>query len=325
MLGRQVPTFLIAGLLLLVGVNVLMDHAPRAAPQAAAGSTEMLKRIRRDMVAQKGAMGGVPGAAGGVAASQHVAVAAGASTTASQFALPAPVILRPVKPVPGPASDAARALALANGGASKLPPPLNTLEPGTDIFVSFASASMAPFALNWVANLRRAGINEVLVGALDAEMYSICESNGIPTLTIDGKTIADRHAANLRFDYSAYKRMAALKVQFYTNILKLGFNVWACDADTAWMAHPAPFVNEYPMQYVDILTTTDCIDVEGDTRGGCWHVDHNTGLVYMRARPEVSRALRGTSASRPCRLSAVVGDAAMHPPRARSPSNSLYP
>jgi len=53
------------------------------------------------------------------------------------------------------------------------------------------------------------------------------------------------------------------------------------------MAHPAPFVNEYPMQYVDILTTTDCIDVEGDTRGGCWHVDHNTGLVYMRARPEV--------------------------------------
>ena len=78
-----------------------------------------------------------------------------------------------------------------------------------------------------------------------------------------------------------------VQVQFYTNILTLGFNVWACDADTAWMAHPAPFVNEYPMQYVDILTTTDCIDVEGDTRGGCWHVDHNTGLVYMRARPEV--------------------------------------
>ena len=54
------------------------------------------------------------------------------------------------------ASDEAKALAAANGGASQLPPPLNTLEPGTDIFVSFSSASMSPFALNWVANLRHA-------------------------------------------------------------------------------------------------------------------------------------------------------------------------
>jgi hypothetical protein len=224
MLGRQVPVLLVAGLLLLVGVNVLMDQAPRTAPQPAAGSTEMLKRIRRDLVAQRGAMDGAPGAASGVAASQRAAAAASASATASgaasPIALPAPVIFRPPMPVPGPASDAARALAQANGGASKLPPPLNTLEPGTDIFVSFSSASMAPFALNWVANLRRAGINEVLVGALDAEMYSICESNGIPTLTIDGKAIADRHAANLRFDYSAYKQMAAMKVRCLSEPLR---------------------------------------------------------------------------------------------------------
>ena len=24
-----------------------------------------------------------------------------------------------------------------------------------------------------------------------------------------------------------------------------------------------------------------------NTRGGCWHADHNKGLVYTRARPEV--------------------------------------
>ena len=30
------------------------------------------------------------------------------------------------------------------------------------------------------------------------------------------------------------------------------------------MGNPAPFVNEYPMGHVDIMTTTDCIDVEGD-------------------------------------------------------------
>ena len=76
---------------------------------------------------------------------------------------------------------------------------------------------------------------------------------------------------------------------FYTRILKMGFNIWACDADTGWMGNPVVFVNEYPMQHVDMLTTTDCIDLNGDTHGGCWHVDHNTGLVYMRSRPVVLR------------------------------------
>jgi len=183
MLGKQVPGLLLAGVLLLVVVNVFMDQTPtRQAAQPAAGSTEMLTRIRRDMVGQQRANGGTPGA---------VAVAVSADSTPA----PRPVgkvvmaggavavsplrplaILNPVRPVPGPASDAAKALAAKNGGASKLPPPLNTLEPGTDIFVSFASASMAPFALNWVANLQKAGINELLVGALDAEMCVSAEA-----------------------------------------------------------------------------------------------------------------------------------------------------
>jgi len=138
-----------------------------------------------------------------------------------------------------------------------------------------------------VANLRRAGLTTVVVGTLDAKMADICAAQGVDSLPIQAQAIANTHAANLRFDYGAYKRMAALKVAFYTRIIKMGFNVWACDADTGWMGNPHSFVNEYPMQHVDMFTTTDCIDVEGDTHGGCWHVDHNTGLVYMRSRPAV--------------------------------------
>ena len=85
-----------------------------------------------------------------------------------------------------------------------------------------------------------------MVGALDEGMTKICEEHGIPTLSIEANSIKNRGAANLRFDYSAYKRMAAMKVQFYSNILRLGFNVWACDADTAWMAHPAPSARVAP-------------------------------------------------------------------------------
>ena len=107
-------------------------------------------------------------------------------------------------------------------GGCALPPELRALKPGSDIFVSFASHSMAPFALNWVANLQKAGVHEYLVGALDEGMLHTCLAQGIPTLTLDGSTIKDRRSANLRFDYGAYKRMAALKVAFYKRILELG-------------------------------------------------------------------------------------------------------
>ena len=93
-----------------------------------------------------------------------------------------------------------------------MPAQLRAMCKGSDLFVSFSSASMAPFALNWIANLRRAGLLQVLVGALDEKMQVICKEQGIAALPIQGESIAKRSSANLRFDYGAYKRMAALKV-----------------------------------------------------------------------------------------------------------------
>lgn len=59
MMGRQVPTALLAGVVLLVCINLLMDRgapATRAvaasAQQQPVGSNEMLTRIRRDLAAQ---------------------------------------------------------------------------------------------------------------------------------------------------------------------------------------------------------------------------------------------------------------------------------
>ena len=37
----------------------------------------------------------------------------------------------------------------------------------------------------------------------------------------------------------------------------------------------------------DVAIATDCIDIPGDNRSPLLHCDFNTGLVYLRARPEV--------------------------------------
>lgn len=64
-----------------------------------------------------------------------------------------------------------------------LPAQLRQLRRGTDIFVSFASSSMAPFALNWVANLRKSGVKTQLLGTLDDKMLTICKDQGIMVRT----------------------------------------------------------------------------------------------------------------------------------------------
>ena len=79
--------------------------------------------------------------------------------------------------------------------------PLKRYRPGSDIFVSFASGSMAPFALNWVANLRKAGIDEVLLGSLDDSMLKIAAEQvvvGGAVMLVDAAASALTTASALR-------------------------------------------------------------------------------------------------------------------------------
>ena len=128
-----------------------------------------------------------------------------------------------------------------------------------------------------------------MVGALDEGMTKICEEHGIPTLSIEANSIKNRGAANLRFDYSAYKRMAAMKVQFYSNILRLGFNVWACDADAIFVTDPRPMMQTAPWTHADIAIAPDCIAIPEDAR-------HRNGVENVIFAALAFLALVGLSA-----------------------------
>jgi len=78
-----------------------------------------------------------------------------------------------------------------------------------------------------------------------------------------------------------------LKVGFYRELLSFGFNVWACDADAVFINDPRAMMREHPWSLADIAIATDCIDIPSDNRYPLTHCDYNTGLVYMRSRPEV--------------------------------------
>ena len=173
----------------------------------------------------------------------------------------------------------------------KLPGNLRNLPEGTDIMVTFATGSVATMASNWVATVRKAGVQEVVIGALDQQMMDACEAHNVPCVKIEGgevsQALAKRSAANVRSDPALYPKMSVLKVGFYRELLSFGYNVWACDADAVFMNDPRSMMREKPWDLADIAIATDCIDVPGDTAFPLLHCDFNTGLIYMRARPAV--------------------------------------
>jgi hypothetical protein len=173
----------------------------------------------------------------------------------------------------------------------RLPENLRNLPRDTDIMVTFATGSVATMACNWVATVRTAGVREVLIGALDAEMMAACEREAVPCILIEGgevtRALASRSAANVRSDPAIYPKMSVLKVGFYRELLSFGYNVWACDADAVFANDPRAMMREEPWVRADVAVATDCIDVPSDRRYPLLHCDFNTGLVYMRSNPDV--------------------------------------
>ena len=173
-----------------------------------------------------------------------------------------------------------------------LPESVRNLPNGSDLVITFATGSVATMALNWASAARKAGVNDILIGALDELMMNECAKANQPCVLIRGGNISrllsqDGAAQNLRSRPSLYPKMSVLKVGFYRELLSYGYNVWACDADAVLVGDPRPLMREPAWQGAHIAAATDCIDIPLDNRSPLLHCDLNTGLVYMRATPEV--------------------------------------
>jgi len=156
--------------------------------------------------------------------------------------------------------------------------------------VTFATGAVSTMAVNWVETVRRVGVKEVLIGALDEQMMTACEAAGVPCVLVRGGGMQEelkKCGGNMRKCPAIYPLMSVLKVGFYRELLSFGYNVWACDADAVFVNDPRPMMREAPWDLADVAIATDCIDVPGDTRYTLLHCDFNTGMVYLRARPPV--------------------------------------
>ena len=173
-----------------------------------------------------------------------------------------------------------------------LPASVRRLPKGSDLIITFATGSVSTMALNWAATARKAGVEEILIGALDEQMMKECARANQPCVLIRGGSLSDQlttdgAAQNLRSRPSLYPKMSVLKVGFYRELLSYGFNVWACDADAVLVGDPRPLMRLPEWKDAHVAAATDCIDIPLDNRSPLLHCDLNTGLVFMRSTAEV--------------------------------------
>jgi len=176
--------------------------------------------------------------------------------------------------------------------------PFESLDPRELVHATFVSDGFHEFMLNWHAHVKRLGIRNVVVAALDEATYATCARHAIAcyshrslrythgVVATGGSPLHDANAS-VTLNATAFQQIGALKTQFLLTLLKRGLRVLVSDVDVVWLRDPAESYFDATdgaatAAAADIAVSTDCLSAidEAKTRG-CWHMQFNTGIMYV--------------------------------------------
>jgi hypothetical protein len=130
------------------------------------------------------------------------------------------------------------------------------------VIVTWANDHYRDFARSWVGNLRALGLDNFMVGAMDADLYAFLTEEGVPTWLMGSRDIA---AGTVERDFGwgtkTFHQMGRDKIRLIRDLTRVdGVDVLISDIDTAWLRDPVPFFRRYPT--ADMLVSTDQLKSE---------------------------------------------------------------
>jgi len=119
------------------------------------------------------------------------------------------------------------------------------------VMVTWANNHYYDFVNNWVYNVKKLGITNFMVGAMDTELLKKLVDDDIPTFAMQsGLTVNDFGWGSPNFH-----KMGRKKIDLIRDFTLMGFDILVSDVDTVWMRDPIPYMNKHPA--ADILTSSD--------------------------------------------------------------------
>lgn len=170
----------------------------------------------------------------------------------------------------------------------KLDALLANVAPDKELLVGIANNNVREMVRVWFTSIKRAGISNYLLVALDDQIAEFCQSNQVPfhrrdaTISAVQKGTGDNHA------------ISGLKFHILREFLELGYNVLLSDVDIIYFQNP--FLHLYRDCDVEAMTDGDTNhtaygfdDVKDEPRMGWSRYAHtmriwvfNSGLFYIR-------------------------------------------
>jgi arabinosyltransferase len=146
----------------------------------------------------------------------------------------------PGTPAPGLAPDRALSPALLH---ALVGPPT----PSRPIAVTWCNAAFVPFALNWAAHARAAGLEPFIIGASDPAALEALTAAGLPAFAMPGPAAAAAAGpADAGWGTPAFHALGRAKAALAAALTGAGYDALLCDVDTVWLADPRAFLARWP-------------------------------------------------------------------------------
>lgn len=164
------------------------------------------------------------------------------------------------------------------------------------------SGGYADMLMNFVCTLRRLGLRDPLVAALDEDLYRFAATQGLPVYlerfsvtnpveNLEGKEEQDIKEIKCIFGSNCFRAMTKLKSRAVLRILKLGYHVFWSDVDIAWFKNPIPEMYELGPNTFPVQSDEQNATIPANSQGyPTPYGTINSGFYFARSEPLVIKA-----------------------------------
>eukprot|EP00897_Mesotaenium_endlicherianum_P000342 jgi/Mesen1/10308/ME000079S09733 len=158
--------------------------------------------------------------------------------------------------------------------------------PRRDVIMVGVSGTYSSMLMSFLCRLRQLGFPDVLVAALDEDLYRFAYPQGLPVY-YDSAADAIRGVNTTKCNYftACFKQLTKVKSRAVLRVLKLGYNVLWTDVDIVWFRDPFPELLAFGPGVLPIQSNAPNVTNEANEWQGI-----NSGFYYARAEPLVVEA-----------------------------------
>ena len=167
------------------------------------------------------------------------------------------------------------------------------LPPGEPLLLVFGGASVNDMLKNWVLHVRKLQMPFV-VACMDESLFQLAEKLGYAAVMMnegaDGESRVSTRWKYYRMDPKAFLAMGILKVRFFMEFMRAGFDVLCSDLDVMWLSDPRPWIagsanGAALLGLADVVVSTDVTHGNLDKDESAWGINNemNTGMVLLRS------------------------------------------